>query len=281
MEPSLFLPPAPADEASPKANVSRARTPLTPPRARAILFRIFQANQTAMPPLKFFVHVPKTGGSTVNAVLREVMSPGQQHITNIIDSPGFGELVESSRWMSGHLNFVRTRALMRETTKRRVIYFTLIRDPLEQIASAYNWYFVVADELRGSFKKDFERISAMPLTPEGIVEALRGVPYLLNQQASFVLGQTFKDRADLIPERLKQYRHVGLNDRIGELLEAITGAPCPDIRSKNVSPYHFDPTIFASPLVREFLEEHHAVDIALYKAVKAFHGAQESADRRV
>lgn len=90
--------------------------------------------------LIFFVHVPKTGGSTVNSCLREYEKNGLAACEHIIhDDAKLAEAANTLSWMSGHVDLVTAHQRLRRVTSRPIRFFSCMRSPREQVRSNYNW----------------------------------------------------------------------------------------------------------------------------------------------
>jgi hypothetical protein len=59
---------------------------------------------TAPLPLLAFVHVPKTAGSTVNAVLGHCSPRGLRHCEGILHTDAFLDHAADGDWLSGHIS---------------------------------------------------------------------------------------------------------------------------------------------------------------------------------
>src|SRR3546814_3891472 len=66
-----------------------------------------------------FIHVPKTAGSTVNAIMKGHSPNGQGHIEELLDEDmEFKKAVNNLDWMSGHVSRDRIAIRIREVSRR-------------------------------------------------------------------------------------------------------------------------------------------------------------------
>lgn len=127
-------------------------------------------------PLTVFIHIGKTAGSTLNAMLLRhhaaQVSPrmwsvagrllpgavidnsvsgrwlarglarGCSHLEMLAGQPAFDTILRKADWVSGHI----TRAVMEghmARISRPARYFTVLRDPTAQVASHYQWWIEI------------------------------------------------------------------------------------------------------------------------------------------
>lgn len=229
--------------------------------------------------LNAFVHIPKTAGTTVNRYLLQDGGPGQDHVEVWRGRPGHvRKQLERLDWVSGHMNFLKMRALLCEGTARPIRFFSAVRDPLKQIASHYNWLIEIHD--RGAefyethpphIKEISERIRATDnQSAAAVIKELETAPGLfLNQQARTVFGDTFQSvNPDELEARFSVFDFVASEATLPRLIETLTGRQVGVIRTENKSQYHFDFAVFQSEEMQSFLQERHAADFAIYDFVK-------------
>lgn len=227
-----------------------------------------------MEPLIFFVHVPKTAGSTINAHLAEALPDGQAHCEAIIDDPdALRAAADRKPWLSGHVNFRDAQDKIAAVTDRPVRYFTCMRDPTAQIISHYNWiieiYHKGPEFYRShpiSIRELSQRIRESDNTnPRVVIENLLIHPHLfLNMQARMIFGVRFAWGAGQFYQRLDEYEMVVTESRIDRLIEAMTGRAPDTVLRENTSPYRFDPAVFAEPELVDFLRKNHTLDNVVY-----------------
>lgn len=230
-------------------------------------------------PLVVFVHIPKTAGSTINSALSRHFSTGQDHCEHIIDDPGrLTRIVATADWVSGHVPFHYLRAKLVQSTRRPLRFFSLLREPLDQVRSHYNWLIEIRRKGFRFYRKHPAHIRAIsrdlrqsdntdPAVIAGNLDKYAGI--FLNMQARTLLGQGFKGKSDNVRDHLQSYEFVAGPFQIDTLLERMCGAAQPRPKPQNVARYHFDPSVFGAPELRKFLEQRNALDLALYEAVAA------------
>src|SRR3546814_7394188 len=89
-----------------------------------------------MTPLIVFIHVPKTAGSTVNAIMKGHSPNGRGHIEELLDEDmEFKKAVNNLDWMSGHVSRDRIAIRIREVSRRPVRFFACVRNATDHLAS--------------------------------------------------------------------------------------------------------------------------------------------------
>jgi hypothetical protein len=230
--------------------------------------------------LTVFVHVPKTAGSTVNDYLIRSKTPGERHVERWIDNPDAARSrIKGLDWVSGHVAFPAMRSRLAAATSRRLDFHTVIRDPLRQIMSHYNWLIEIYHRGPGFYEDHPEHIKQISQSiraadnndPAKVIEQIQLAPGLfLNQQIRTVHGQIPDDLSDAtFRDILSVYRDLAWEDTLPRFVETISGLPYDAARRENTSPYHFDRAVFSSPVMQDFLQRHHAADMALYRHVTA------------
>jgi hypothetical protein len=103
----------------------------------------YVAQHTTPLPLLAFVHVPKTAGSTVNAVLDLCSPRGLSHCEVIFHTDAFLDHASDCDWLSGHIgrDFFAGRL---SWLNRPVEYFASTREPIAQLLSMLNWHFEIS-----------------------------------------------------------------------------------------------------------------------------------------
>lgn len=226
-------------------------------------------------PLIAFVHVPKTSGTSVNFILSTSTLKGRDHIQNCVADPTeLKDQLATLDWVSGHLNPDLMKRFLTGLTDRQLRLFATIRHPVSQIASHYNWLiqiFHISDAFYRAVPENIKEISegirgSDNTDPLQVIERISSAGWLmLNQQTKALLafgGDKLVDNAIL--DRLKPYEFVATERYLPELIERMTGQTVEVPPVKNKSPYHFDPAVFRTPEVTEFLKEKHNADFALY-----------------
>jgi hypothetical protein len=239
------------------------------------------AQYTTPLPLLVFVHVPKTAGSTVNAVLGLCSPRGLRQCEGIFHTDAFLGHAADGDWVSGHIG--------RDAIARRLIwlnrpveYFATTREPIAQLLSSLNWHFEIAHRGTESFlarsvaaQHNSAEVQATDFSQLYAVMALllKHGDGFLNCQARYILGADFESIAGSeITRRLNSYCYIATEQTLADLYQAFGFAEIPrdaDVRRENAAAkYHFDTTIFKTPELRAFLAYHHRHDIALYDLVR-------------
>lgn len=180
-------------------------------------------------------------------------------------------------WVSGHVALPRMQSFLSTVTKRRLRFFSVIRSPVDQVASHYNWLIEIYHRGEAFYKahppaiqKLSERIRRTDNTdPEAIIAQLKAeVGLFLNQQSRTLLGwrgAALTEQECL--QRLSQYEYVATENDLQYLLQRMTGSQSQAPTHENKSRYHFDPAVFYTDKMQRFLETTNAADILLYKVV--------------
>lgn len=233
-------------------------------------------DQAELKPLLFFVHVPKTAGSTVNSYLAESRAQGRSHCEAFIhDEAILKQEALSCDWLSGHVDLSKAERLLSAATQRPVAYYTCMRQPTKHVISHYNWLIEIFR--RGpafyeahppNIKAISERIRNSRTDASSIVANLHAFGDLfLNLQSRIILGHKFNWNAGHLHQRLDRYELVTDSNDIASLVKAMTGSALPVLRHENASQYEFDPSVFDSSVLVEFLRKRNTLDEILYRTI--------------
>lgn len=227
-------------------------------------------------PLIFFVHVPKTAGSTVNAVLKEHIPNGRDHMQAILgDDLRLRRSASNLSWMSGHVDRDKIEARIRGLTNRPVRFFACVRHATAHQVSHYNWLLVQGEKFdKGShFNKISLAMKRNGFTPDGVIRTLTQFPNLLNFQADFLLGRDFQgDETEIRAALARRFEMVASDP--DELVSAMLGRRTVTMRRDNVASYAFNPAIFYDSKVLDFLAERNRKDETLYRVVSTISGVR-------
>lgn len=228
-----------------------------------------------MKPLIFFIHIPKTAGSTVNSHLTELMN-GRPHVEHIIeDNEQFRAAVETLDWVSGHVLITTAEARLKAVTDRPVRFFTCLREPAKQIMSHYNW--LIEMHRRGHAFYDQQ-----PEWARKISETIRSTGYeyatiranliqfadtFMNMQSKMALGPNFDWNNDSLYDRLSKYEMIGNSKSLPKMLSRMVGQEITVTRSENESVYPFDRNFFSKPDMQAMLKRRNNQDWMLYRIV--------------
>ncbi len=235
-------------------------------------------NNSPSAPLNILVHIPKTAGTTANAVLRQ-HGTGVKHIERFLSKPArLNRALMRSDWISGHVPFETLRDRITPLTQRPLRWFTILRDPVAQLASHYNWWFEVYARgphsfyRYGRYFRDLSRQirSADNSDPQAVIAILREhEPLFLNMQAKFILSPRPNWTSAEITTRLTEFDSVALGSALSPMLTKMTGTVIPAPPRRNVARQGFDRAVFQTPHMAEFLQQAHGRDMALWRAANA------------
>jgi hypothetical protein len=263
-------------------------------------------------PLSVLVHIPKTAGSSVSAALLHnfalaraprvwpLLAPllpaglaenpvamralarrfagGCPFASRLLTDPAtFDRVIAGSDWVGGHIRLADWEGHLARVG-RSGRYFTQLRDPVDQVASHYQWWIEIHDRgpLRfwryGPFWRDLSRRirAADNRDPRAIIAILEEHHTLfLNIQSQYVLRPG--DRADAagMLAALDRFAAVGIGGDIGPVVRAMSGREPPVARRANRSRSAFDRSVFRHPAMAEFLAAAHARDILLWQVARA------------
>lgn len=224
--------------------------------------------------LLFFVHIPKTGGSSVNAHLRDKFSNGVEHVESSISNPEkFFEICGHAKWISGHVHFPIAKDRLLASTSRPVRFFSCVRDPARQVMSHLNWLIEIQNRTKKFFYDHPVNIQEISHEVRSLgVKDERQIMYLLlkyrglllNTQCSLILGGEQNIDRDSIAQTIEQFDYIGTDKNYDTLIHQMTGQYPNRIYRKNFSKYHFDTKLFESEEIRDFLNAYNALDDLLY-----------------
>ena len=229
--------------------------------------------------INVFIHIPKTAGSTVNAYLERSGALGESHVEAWIENDATtSEKLLNLDWVSGHVPFSHMRARLAKNTARNLRFFTLVRDPIKQLMSHYNWLIEIHHRGGAFYDGHPQRIKEISQAirssnnddPSSVKRQISAAPGLfLNQQSRLVLGDLAHTlSSDEYDDRLALYNLIATESSLPSFVQQISGLDYEDARRENVSPYHFDKSVFESDALRSFIEERHGADLALYRHLK-------------
>lgn len=217
-----------------------------------------------------FTHIPKTAGTTLNAVLEDAF-PGRAlfHLQRLSSDDLRGRLADRSlHAYGGHLNYLCLSAAF-SGTGRQPLYITVLRDPIERILSAYS-YARETDQARRwhdlASRHDINGFIA------AMAESHRH--FLVGKQCRFVGAVERADAEEAFESLRQNYAAVGLqSDLEGFLrrLESRLGFRLPRSAPRNRSATRVTPDAL-SKKSRRILERTTREDRKLYDRVVAWLG---------
>ncbi|MDJ0627360.1 MAG: hypothetical protein QNJ44_03790 [Rhodobacter sp.] len=227
-------------------------------------------------PLTVFVHVPKAAGSTVNRHLQAWSKHGLTHAERFLDRPEkLARRLPRLDWVSGHIALNRFLPLL-TSIDRPLRLFGTMRAPAAQVAAQYNWQIEIFHRGRRFYNSHppgiraiSERIRATDNSdPQAIIANLQSDPGLfLNLQSRFLLGDDIDLAGPDFDTRFAKYETILPNDRMTDLIRAMTGAAPTGTLLKNASPDRYDRTVFDTPALREFLARENSFDQLLFDRI--------------
>ena len=221
-------------------------------------------------PLIFFVHVPKTAGSTVNSHLMELLSDGSIHSEGWFFDDANMRRLDTFSWVSGHITYSWASTRIRQFTNRRVEYFACVRDPTDRVRSHYNYLIEIFHRSGYDNNPDFVKDMSEQIRKSGYsIPAIQA--NLLEYKSHFLNCQTLLLARDDPPVAgaFGSFKFVATPDRLAELLYTMTGKKVPLVRRENESSRHFDPQLFREPEMESFLRRHNALDEQLFELARS------------
>ncbi|ARN81098.1 sulfotransferase family 2 domain-containing protein [Methylocystis bryophila] len=241
-------------------------------------------------PLIVFVHVPKTGGSTVINVL-DRLSPRGHGNAQVLDNVDIIKTALNADWISGHIPRFHFSAKLAWlplhhmegeeaiTICRPVEYFSMVREPLSQLISHLNYSFErIANppEYYGFNQRermlDLEIISTDFSDPIAIKKILlKHYEQYCVCQSYYILGDDFAHLSDEgVRDRLLSYTYIGTTIDLPILYGQFGFANIHEDFSsvvENRSRPWFKKEIFLSEELRGFIDKILYHEIRLYKFV--------------
>lgn len=235
--------------------------------------------RVAQQPLLYFVHIPKTGGSTVISHLESFSRNGHGHIEAFVsDDARWRRAMATADWLSGHTQWEQLEPRLAAVPERQVRLFTCVREPTAHIMSELNWLIEIAHRGQRFYdghppmaREASEFIRARgPHTPYDVIACFERFPLLFREvQFHVAVGSWLPSSEQDIPQALQRYERIVTSNQVDELVRAMTGsAPKAGVRL-NASSYHFDTTLFETAEVRDFLRQFNRRDELLYAAVRS------------
>ena len=221
-------------------------------------------------PLIFFVHVPKTAGSTVNSHLMELLPGGSIHSEGWFFDDANMQRLDAFSWVSGHIAYSRASTRIPQFTNRRVEYFACVRNPTDRVRSHYNYLIEIFHRSGYDDNPDWVKGMSEQIRKSGYsIPAIQA--NLLEYKSHFLNCQTlFLARDDQpVAGVFGTFKFVATPDRLPELLYTMTGKNVSSARRENESSQHFDPQLFREPEMESFLRRHNALDEQLFEVARS------------
>ena len=117
----------------------------------------------------FFLHIPKTGGSSINAVFANQFDDGcyQEHIENLNLDEIDKILNKDNFFMSGHVPYPRIKNLLEKIIDiKRIV---ILRDPFDHLISHISWIY--------NLYSDIARFEQHPVEVQDLSAFLNGIDF--------------------------------------------------------------------------------------------------------
>ena len=215
-----------------------------------------------------FLHIPKTGGSTLYKILEQQYAPFE---TITLDTPGVARFKTLSadergryRLIQGHLCFGLHRFIPRAST-----YITLLRDPIERAVSFYYYARTTPDHylypVLTAERLDLKTMLARKLTSELCNDQTRALAGDEWEDPERVVTRDALDRAKANLQR--HFRLVGLLEEFDAsllLLHRAFGWQVPFYFKENVTKAK-PPEASLDVETRRLVEDTNSLDLELYE----------------
>jgi hypothetical protein len=240
------------------------------------------ANSINPSALIVYVHIPKAAGTTVINFLGQCSHLG---LNLHLNDPGLRfsrAQLESLDWISAHLAADRFKhATM--WISRKVEFYSAVRNPTSRIVSQLNYSFEQIKQKDYSshhsakqIEIDADVLAVNFSDPESIIELLSKHRYhFLNVQAYHILGEDYESISlEESKERIACYKYIAHEKTIHKLYDAFEFYKKPEFSPEtklNMSPPHFDYSIFQHRKLTDFLNVTNRKDVVVYELVRSMH----------
>lgn len=231
-----------------------------------------------LPPLRpiFFVHIPKTAGTSAAASIGECFSDSAQihHIEGLL-AGGHSNLpvLSDYKFVSGHLPYGRAVSLCPPNI---FLYISIIRDPIEQFLSHVSYILEHPQDTLSPFMLGIQERLRVQGPGDFILNAEGGeIEFFSNPQAKALYGiddvvNTTVD--DIVDFAFRHYSLIGTTENIADFLflASIYLRLPPLNRSVAINKTRKRlTTVSLSDEARQKLEQIVAVDLAVYRRVQS------------
>lgn len=225
----------------------------------------------------FFIHIPKTAGSSFNAFLKANLH-GREHCEAHLnpDRLTFSNLDELKTfdYISGHL---RLRVFTsNQFSKETYFLMTFLREPINQLLSHLNWVMYIYDIDPVFFRKHPEEIQKISLElretdlydPIAFISALQKFQGLFKNNQSRFFNIQNANASDVI-DIMSSLDMVGITECYEESIQLflhLSGLELePKIHNVNQNPsYRIKKDILNDEKIRDFIYEYNDLDLAIY-----------------
>ena len=209
--------------------------------------------------LTIFLHIPKTGGTTLNSIFTRQYTVKEFHNHDLFDRKviPFSELNEDQKRrinaISGHHFYG-----VHEFFNKPYLYFTMLRHPVDRVLSLY--YYLKENNYPG-----YEWMKEMTL--EEFIEA---TPEAHNNQTTLLCGYLTNPNVELAKERLKSFDMVGITELFDEslfLLKKTFKWRDIDYRKVNITKFRLKKEEVPEETIR-LIEKYNEMDMQVYLYAK-------------
>ena len=238
----------------------------------------------------FMVHIPKTGGETVNYLLAEILG-GEQVLIHVESAPGVLTILQSVppavRYISGHL---RLPEVLARINGAKWFVFANLRNPVRHLVSHLKWMKALGHPDAG-VSRHAHSASVQEMTRrlwEISLNDIEGIHRFINEefndakqffdncQVRYLIDYHDRllchaDAAEAV-EALSGFDYVGLTETLSDTLTAITTAAGVSAEFDHVPVRNQSPLAEVVDLddsaIRDFYREAVKLDAFLYTAAK-------------
>jgi len=184
----------------------------------------------------FFMHIPKTAGTSFNNYIRQYFGYGKSH-THIQTTPLLQQqsMARDSHFLSGHITYEHIDTIY--VDRPNIDRHTIVRDPLKQLHSHIAWVKGIAlDPVSEFFKKHNELVQKMgqnlfqtdlsvPGNLRQLVENIDGfqIDFFDNIQTRYFLGyrpdRVTQSDCDNAIGNISKFATIGLTEHFGAYVE--------------------------------------------------------------
>lgn len=214
-------------------------------------------------PCLVFLHIPRTGGTTLSSSLVRSYRPDETLSLNILDKPLDTELGRIPSHMRAEANLIHGHMPfgVHAYMDRRCEYVTVLRNPLERVVSVYTFISRTPRHVL------HERVVGTGTTLEAYVESGMDEGQTANSQTRQLSGRQFGSLDDAALEEAKRnlegFLVIGLTERFEEtfvMLRRAVRLRMPLYSTRNVSPSHE-----VSERALDLIRERNQLDLALHE----------------
>lgn len=206
-------------------------------------------------PLTIYLHIPKTGGTTLSHILRKQYESNKIYDHGYLkgEKKDFNQLLEEEKKnikaVCGHFSYGVHQFFPQPSR-----YFTMLRDPVDRVISSY--YF-----LKNFKGKGYELVKTMTL--EQFVEKH---PEAHNLQTLMLSGLSLERNIEKAKDHLRKFPVIGITERFNEsvfLIKKEFNWQDIDYQRLNITKNRLLKQEISDTTIR-LIERHNLLDIELY-----------------